>query len=47
MDQRHNMDKVIRKAQSNFSDVAESIGVKNEEDVIELVREVRYGKNHL
>lgn len=34
----------IRKAQSNFSGVAESMGVKDEEDVMKLVREVRYGE---
>ena len=34
----------IRKAQSAFSGVAESMGVKDEEDVMKLVREVRYGE---
>lgn len=34
----------IRKAQNAFSGVAESMGVKDEEDVMKLVREVRYGE---
>ncbi len=34
----------LRKAQDAFSGVAESIGVKNEDDVMDLVREVRYGE---
>lgn len=34
----------IRKAQAAFSDVAEEMGVYNEEDVQALVNEVRYGK---
>lgn len=34
----------IRKAQSAFSGVAESMGIQNEDDVMDLVREVRYGE---
>lgn len=34
----------IRKAQNAFSGVAESMGIKDEEDVMNLVREVRYGE---
>lgn len=36
--------KAIYKAQCAFSGVAEEMGVYNEEDVQELVNEVRYGK---
>ena len=34
----------IRKAQAAFEDVAESLGVTNEEEVMDLVRETRYGE---
>ena len=34
----------LQEAQSAFRGVAERIGVKNEDDVMELVREVRYGE---
>ena len=35
----------IYKAQNAFAGVAEELGVYNEEDVQELVNEVRYGKD--
>lgn len=35
----------IYKAQQAFAGVAEEIGVNNEDDVQELVNEVRYGKD--
>ena len=34
----------ILKAQQNFAGVADRIGVKNEDDVMDLIREVRYGE---
>ena len=34
----------IRKAQRAFEGAADSMGVKNEDDVQELIDEVRYGK---
>ena len=37
--------RAIRKAQDAFIGVAESIGVSDEEDVQELVNEVRYGRD--
>lgn len=37
--------KAIYKAQAAFSGVAEEMGVYNEDDVQELVNEVRYGKD--
>ena len=37
--------KAIRQAQQGFIGVAESIGVHNEEEVQNLVNEVRYGRN--
>jgi AbrB family looped-hinge helix DNA binding protein len=36
----------IYNAQKAFAGVAEHLGVHNEEDVQELVNEVRYGKDH-
>ncbi len=37
--------KAIRKAQAAFAGAAEDMGVFNEDDVQELVDEVRYGKD--
>ena len=34
----------LRRAQEAFSGVADEIGVANEDDVMKLVREVRYGE---
>ena len=34
----------LKEAQESFRGVAKEIEVKNEDDVMELVREVRYGK---
>jgi antitoxin PrlF len=36
---------IIYNAQNAFAGVAEHLGVHNEEDVQELVNEVRYGKD--
>ncbi len=34
----------IRKAQAAFSDAAQAMGISSEDDIQELVNEVRYGK---